>query len=525
MSRARRSAGRDGSAFALLAAVLLVASGLLGGCSAVGASDRATFLSSAPSTLDPAAAGDAGSAAVIAQLYETLTAFDADLVLRPALAASWETSADGRVVRFRLRDGLVFSDGTPIGGADVVRSWLRIIDPRSPSPLSSLALDIAGAEAYLAGESGDPSSIGLSADGNVVEVRLARPTDFPSIVASPTFAIVPTTIDDGPLGRGLVGSGGYLIENDDGSTITLRANDRYWAGRPAIATIELLTDAGVRSPLERYLDGDLDYVEVAPEEASWIAYDPEIGPALVRNRSISLDYYGFDTTRPPFDEVLVRRAFAAAVDWRRLVTLARGALVTPADGMVPPGLPDRPVGSFMPTYDPAAARRLFAEAGYPGGRGFAPVTIVSGGAMYDLQIASELESVLGITVEVEQTSFEDFFARLGSDPPAFWQLSWIADYPSPNDFLGILLGTGRATNYTGWSSTEFDAAIGEAVAAPDASSAATAYARASAVVAREVPAIPLSYSTSWALVRPGLQGAIDNGLGFVRLAGLAWADR
>ena len=137
------------------------------------------------------------SAAVTSQLFESLTAIDATLQTRPALAESWEFRDGGATVVFHLRPGLTFSDGSPLTADDVVRSWRRLIDPAHPSPLVSLIGDVQGALAYAHGQSSDPASVGLSASGNDVTVHLSRPaTDFPAIVAWPTFGIVPPGIDD-----------------------------------------------------------------------------------------------------------------------------------------------------------------------------------------------------------------------------------------------------------------------------------------------------------------------------------------
>ena len=120
---------------------------------------------------------------------------------------------------FHLRPDLTFSDGSPLRPSDVVRSWLRLIDPAHPSPLASLALDIKGAEAYLRGQSTDPATVGLHADdaaGDLV-VDLVRPaTDFVNIVAGPTFGVVPPGVGHGPggarrPGTGFVASGGYVL--------------------------------------------------------------------------------------------------------------------------------------------------------------------------------------------------------------------------------------------------------------------------------------------------------------------------
>jgi len=101
-------------------------------------------------------------------------------------------------------------------------------------------------------------------------------------------------------------------------------------------------------------------------------------------------------------------------------------------------------------------------------------------------------------------------------------MGWIADYPGPNDFLGILLGSGASNNYGRWSSAPFDGAIGEALTASDPGTVRAAFDRAEGIVRDEVPAIPLTYDVDWSLARTGLLGAYTNGLGIIRMAGLAW---
>jgi len=200
-----------------------------------------------------------------------------------------------------------------------------------------------------------------------------------------------------------------------------------------------------------------------------------------------------------------------------------GGTVQVANSMVPPGIPGRSDQDFLPPYDPAHARDLLAEAGFPGGAGFPTTTLMTGGSQFDEAIVAEVKRELGITLEAE-TMGDGYFERLSTEPPAMWTLGWVADYPGRNDFLGVLLGTGASNNYGRWSSPTFDAAIAEAVSAADPAVAAAAYDRAEAVVRDEVPVVPVSYGPGWALTRDGLLGAGQNGLGIVRMAGLAWAD-
>ena len=149
---------------------------------------------------------------------------------------------------------------------------------------------------------------------------------------------------------------------------------------------------------------------------------------------------------------------------------------------------------------------------------------MTGGGSGDLAILSELEAELGIELTYETMGFDTYFDRLDTRPPAMWSLSWVADYPGRNDFLGILLASGSSNNYGGYSSAEFDAAIDAAGAATDEATATAAYDEAESIIQRDVPVVPLTYGTGWALSRTGLLGAGQNGLGILRMAGLAWSD-
>jgi ABC-type transport system substrate-binding protein len=187
-------------------------------------------------------------------------------------------------------------------------------------------------------------------------------------------------------------------------------------------------------------------------------------------------------------------------------------------------MPGRPEGDYLPPFDPANAKRLLAEAGYANGAALGPISFIANGGGYDGAIVAMLEENLGVEIDYATMDFGAYQDRLATDPPGLWSLSWVADYPGPNDFLGVLLGTGSTANEGGWSNEAFDAAIAEAGAAGSIAEATSAYARAQEIVRDEAPVVPVSYGTSFSLVRDGLQGASQNGLGILRLAGLDWAQ-
>ena len=216
-SHRRRFAG---AAVALgLAATMLIglwpqASGPVPTASAVDTS-TVRILAGTPQSLDPAHHGDQVSASYVSQMYETLTAVDPTLTIRPALAESWVVEDGGKRVTFTLRPDLTFSDGTPLTADDVVHSWRRLFDARNPSPLASLIADVVGARALLSGQATDIETLGVRAEGDrTVVVDLERGGgDLPAIVSGAPFAVVPPTATDAeitPTPGSFVGSGAYV---------------------------------------------------------------------------------------------------------------------------------------------------------------------------------------------------------------------------------------------------------------------------------------------------------------------------
>jgi oligopeptide transport system substrate-binding protein len=155
--------------------------------------------------------------------------------------------------------------------------------------------------------------------------------------------------------------------------------------------------------------------------------------------------------------------------------------------------------------------------------GFPSVTLVTGGAALDAAIIRQLHDNLGIDIGYLNEDWATYNDNLLSNPPAMWQMDWVADYPGANDFLGLLLGSGKTNNFGRWDSSAFDTAISTALSAPDATSMQKAFDQAQSIVADQAPVIPVDYGAGYSLAAKGLLGAAPNGQGLVRYAGLAWA--
>ena len=508
---------------AVLALALIVAlNASLPARPAQAADDVLRYLGGEPKTLDPAFISDASDVQLLLQLYAGLTRLDENGEPYPSLAESWTVSDDGRTYTFRLREGLQFSDGTPLGAEDVRRSWLRILDPATGSTAPDVLSIIAGAEERLAGGPEDDVAVRASDDTTLVVTLRHAASYFPEIAATPAAFVVPPNADasrEWQTVDGFIGSGPYVADSLDDQALVLVANPEYVAGAPPITRVQWLTQVESDS-VAAYADDQVDLVGVSPFDASWIAFDPDFGPALHEAAPLSVQYFGFDTTRPPFDDARVRQAFALALDRSRLVPLSEGASGEPASSVVPPALWPDGLDNDLP-HDVAQAQRLLDEAGYVDRRDLGEIVVADVG----LAVGPAVEvwrDELGVPITVESMEFADYFVALEEDPPQIFTINWIADYPSPYALYSLLLLPRAASNYGGWTDATFVELLQTASAAEGDAAQAAAYREVDAYVDEQAPLIPWSYPTGWWLVRPGLRGLGNLTTGILDFGRVSW---
>jgi len=480
------------------------------------------YLASKPSSLDPAFIADAGDVQFLLQVYAGLTRLDERGEPYPSLASGWEISDDGLTYTFTIRDGLAFSDGTALTAEDVRRSWLRLLDPATNATAPDVLSIVSGASARLAGDTGD-EGVGIEApDDTTLVVTLEHPASyFLDIVATPATFVVPPTADaTGTWQRAdaFVGSGPYVVASTDGVDTVLRANEHYVAGPPPIDEVRWVGSVDT-DPVTAFSEGTVDLTEVGGFDATWIAYDADLGPNLHAAEPLTVSYFGFDTTRPPFDDARVRRAFALALDRDRLVPLAEGASASAAASLVPPAIWPEDFSPELET-DPDEAGRLLDEAGYEDRSDLG--TVVVNGTGLGVEPAVEIwRDELGADVEIEDTEFADFLAALDTRSPQIFTINWIADYASPNALYGLLLEPGAASNYGRWSDDTFDGLLRDAAEAPE-DEIGPAYQEVDDYVREQAPVIPWAYGETWWLVPDGLRGLGNLTVGLLDFGRVSW---
>jgi oligopeptide transport system substrate-binding protein len=506
-----------------LCAALLLLSASLPPAPTAGVERPLRYLAGASGTLDPAYIADAGDVQLLLQLYAGLTRLDEDGDPYPSLAERWSVSEDGLTYTFVIREGLRFSDGSPLDATDVRRSWLRMVDPETGSSAPDVLSVVVGASERLDGRV-DEEEVGVEApDPLTLVVRLRHPAGyFPELVATPAAFVVPrhaATGQEWQTPDDFVGSGPYVVAALVGDDLQLRANPHYVAGPPPIEQIDWL--AGVEGgTVAAFTDEELDLAQVGWWDASWLAYDAELGRNLHRAPALTTSFFAFDTSQPPFDDPRVRRAFALALDSERLVELALSRSAQPAASLVPPALwpADWPAG---PRTDPDEARRLLDEAGYADASDLGPITLNATGLGAGPAVAVWRER-LGVEIVVERMRFEDYLVEVEQRTPPIYTINWIADYPSPHALYGLLLLPGATSNYGGWRDDEFVRLLEAAAALTDPQEQAAAYAAVEEHVRAEVPVIPWAYSQDWWLVRSGLRGLGSLTIGLLDFGRVSW---
>jgi oligopeptide transport system substrate-binding protein len=230
-------------------------------------------------------------------------------------------------------------------------------------------------------------------------------------------------------------------------------------------------------------------------------------------------YYGFNTSKPPFNDVRVRQAFAHAVDRSQITSLLKGGQI-PSTSWVPKGMPgyEPKVGL---DFDLKKAKALLAEAGYPEGKGFPQTTFMFDTRDDNKMIAERLQAMwrknLGIDLKAQNEDWKVYLNRLKSDVPAMYRLGWGADYPDPDNFLNLFTSY-SGNNYTKWANKEYDGLIEKAAGESNMSKRLALYKKAQVLLTeKDTVIIPLFIDAINVLVSPTVKGLEINAMDHVML--------
>ncbi len=486
-----------------------------------------------PDTLAPQKASYSNEVAFLSQVYEGLTRFDKDLKTVPAAAEKWEYNKDATQITFHLRDGLKYSDGSPLTANDFIKAVYRTLDPHSPGTYQTSLNMIKGADAIIntevpTDEAKLPDlykSLGVTApDDKTIVFDLIQPTPYFHTLAG-IWVMYPARqelIDKGgetwyedPANH--IGNGPFVATKIDKSSnlIELKANQNYWAGKPKIAGVQLKYIGDLTVALQAYKSGEIDVVIPDPSDVPTVKADSELGKEYVEYPGACTFTLSFNLTKAPFDNPKVRQAFAYGLDRDLFLRDAYKGTEVKTLTWIPPGYPGYDPNEKRYDFDAAKAKQLLAEAGYPDGQGLPEIKItynssnppIQGRVEYLVQLYQKSLGVTLVPDPVEGTTLVSMRKDNKTYPQMNYRGSWCADYPDQQDWLSIYWHSD--TNFakeTGYSNKDADKLMNQADVEIDPAKRAQLYQQAQELIIADQGEVIVSNNKNYYLIKPYVKG-------------------
>lgn len=491
-----------------------------------------------PETIDPALNSALDGGQMIIHAFEGLLIQDENNVIQPGQAESFEVSEDGLTYTFHLRDGLKWSDGTPLTANDFVYSWKRVADPKTAAPYAETMLSTV--KGYEEAINGDVDKLAVSApDDKTFVVELAAPClYFDKICAFATMVPVQqatveanqdawaikaeTYISNGPF---------YIKDWVPGSHILMAKNPNYWnADAIKLDTLKFLLMEDSNAAYSAWQSGEalmikdvpIDEVEALQGKEEF-HLDPNMGTY----------YISFNTEKEPFNDPRVREALTLCIDREYVADSIMQGTYTAASNIIGPGISDAeegssfqevtinkygdhyPVGDFDAQVE--KAKQLLADAGYPNGEGFPTVEYMTNDASYHKPLAEYLQQEwkekLGINMDINIVEWSVFTASRRNGDYEIARDGWIMDYDDPSSMLDIFQ-TGNGNNNGKYSNAELDELLKQARSTVDKAEHYDLLHQAEQHLLENSVMAPVAYYNHFYLQSPSVKNTWHNSNGF-----------
>ncbi len=499
-----------------------------------------------PEELDPHIVTGLPESRIISTLLQGLVVLDArTLEPRPGVAESWQISPDGLYYRFSLRKDARWSNGDPVTAQDFLYSWQRVLTPALGSQYVSMLYPVKNARAFHEGTLKDFSKVGVHASWgkHLLEVTLQQPTGYflTTLAHHSTFPVHPPTIEKhgssatrgSPWTRpgNFVGNGAFqLTEWKLNRFIRVRRNPHYYDAAKIVEEgldgVDFLPTDNISTEERMFQTGRLHVSSsLLPQRLHFYRRNhPEL---LREHSSFGTYYYIFNTTRPPLDDVRVRKALSMTVDRKTLVSTVTQGGEKPAAAFTPPGTPGyRPGTRLHLPFDPENARLLLAAAGFPEGKGFPKLQLLYNNQQQHRKIAEAVQNMwnkhLNVKVELVNQEWKVYLRSVREGSFDIARAGWFGDYLDPNTFLDLLTSY-NDNNHSGWHNPHYDQLIEAAKLTPFRQQRMKLLLDAETFLLENMPVLPMYVYSSKRLVRPEVRNWTLNPLDHIVFSELSLA--
>jgi len=500
-------------------------------------------------TLFPIALEDAFSSFLVNQIYEGLVKFNVnDLAVHPSIAESWQIDSSGTIYTFKIRKGVFFQDdecfsggkGREVKASDVKYSFELLCSQHTDNVnfAPTFKNNIKGAIKYYEA-SGKNKSVedieGIKViDDYTIQITLEAPSiSFLYILASPFTSILPKEGVE-KYGKELhVGTGPFVFSQNDkitGRIILLKnlnyhGTDSFGNKLPFVDSLVVRIISTKSAQLEAFENGEVDVVLGLPSESVRALVEKQIeqfknkteGYVLERTPEMASNFYEFNLSRPPFNDVRVRKAFSYAINRNKIIDeVLKGEAYGPAIyGISPPSFKEYDIYKIKGyDFNPDMANRLFYESGYKDKKPFPAIKVIlnSGGSKNTkvaLEIQKQLMDVLGIRIDFEVKTLAERMQDSKYARADLVRSGWLADYPSPESFLWMFYGQyvpnslekPSFPNTTRYKNPEFDKLFEKGRTARTREESYMAFTQAEQVMMNDAPVLMLWYDENYRLIK------------------------
>ncbi|HYH34577.1 MAG TPA: ABC transporter substrate-binding protein [Nocardioides sp.] len=412
------------------------------------------------------------------------------------LAENIEANEEQTVWTVTLKEGRTFQNGEPVNAEAFERSWAYTANPKNAMATAGFMSHIEGA-----GEGKDLPGFEII-DERTFEVTLNGPfSQFGAMMSyAPAFSpIAQECLDDlKACNEEPIGTGPYMMDgpwrHDEGITVTKWPD--YAGDQPATAdTVEFAMFTTPTAAYRDFQNGGLDVFDVGAAPELLLDAKNQYGDIIIEEPTATLTYLGFPTEEAPYDNPQVRQAISMAIDRQLIVDQVLNGLVYPSTDIVTPPIPgSREDACGYCVYDPEQAKQLLEESGVdPEGQTLTYYFNADAGHDQWVEAAArQVQENLGFDYELQATEWAQYLELLDAqDFTGPFRLGWSLDYPSPENYIRPIVGTGGDSNYSGYSNPEVDELLTQGDQAADTEEAISFYQQAGDIALEEMPIIPM----------------------------------
>src|SRR5205809_6410642 len=459
-------------------------------------------------------------------LWAGLMKFDVNFQPVPYVAEKISSNPEGSVWTFTIRKDSRWSDGGPCTARDFEWSWKRQMDPASKNPYSSYFYDIKGAEPFNKGKVPDASQVGVVAkDDWTLEVTLEGPRGYFPVLSAYLAALpahrasVEKHGDKWTEAANIVCNGPFVLESwEHNKVMVLRKNKHFFGAKDVILDKVVIPIIPVASGALPYENNEIDLTSLQTGDLKRLQSNPKTVEEVFRYPFPGTWYLIPQVTKPPFDNVKVRRAVAHAIDRTNVVKVAQ-VFAIPAHAMIPPRIPGALNDSktkAIQRFDPKLAMAQLKGTPFEGGKNWPKITLtMRDEALGSKPLAEAVQSVLlehlQMKTDLEVLEPRVFRERLWKQDLQFVWIRWFMDYPDPhNEYFDTFYGKKTTGKRQAWVDDAFDRELEAGRDTRDQKKRMAAYAKAEEIMQTDVGYVPVAWTIRYAAAKPSVRGIERN---------------